>query len=74
MHEPRGKKSLALAYATARTGPITLKPTRPLYEEILRRPAPTRPARPSRAGWTCSTFSPKKVRAFTYAQKLWSDI
>jgi len=72
MHEPRGKKGLALAYATSPTGADHVEaPHDPLFEGFsvdnhpmamfgLLEPVDT------------FDFGPRKVRAFTYAQKLWS--
>jgi aldehyde:ferredoxin oxidoreductase len=71
MHEPRGKKSLALAYATSPTGADHMEaPHDPLYEGFYPGPHPM-----ASLGLIepvdMLDFSPKKVRAFTYAQKLW---
>jgi aldehyde:ferredoxin oxidoreductase len=72
MHEPRGKKSLAIAYATSPTGADHMEaPHDPLYEGFFAGPHPLAPlglVEPV----DMLDFSPKKVRAFTYAQKLWS--
>jgi aldehyde:ferredoxin oxidoreductase len=72
MHEPRGKKSLALAYATSPTGADHMEaPHDPLYEGFFAGPHPLAPlglVEPV----DMLDFTPKKVRAFTYAQKLWS--
>jgi aldehyde:ferredoxin oxidoreductase len=72
MHEPRGKKSLALAYATSPTGADHMEaPHDPLYEGFFAGPhalAPLGLVEPV----DMLDFTAKKVRAFTYAQKLWS--
>src|SRR5262245_53236167 len=72
MHEPRGKKSLAIAYATSPTGADHMEaPHDPLYEGFFAGPHPLAPlglVEPV----DMLDFSPKKIRAFTYAQKLWS--
>jgi aldehyde:ferredoxin oxidoreductase len=72
MHEPRGKKSLALAYSTSPTGADHMEaPHDPLYEGFFAGPHPLAPlglVEPV----DMLDFGPKKVRAFTYAQKLWS--
>lgn len=72
MHEPRGKKSLALAYSTSPTGADHMEaPHDPIYEGFypgkhplaalgLIEPVPM------------LDFGPRKVRAFTYLQKLWT--
>jgi aldehyde:ferredoxin oxidoreductase len=72
MHEPRGKKSLALAYSTSPTGADHMEaPHDPLYEGFF-------PGRHALAPLgliepvNMLDTGPKKVRAFTYAQKLWS--
>jgi len=72
MHEPRGKKSLAIAYATRPTGADHMEaPHDPLYEGVFAGPHP-----PAPLGLIepvdMLDFGPKKVRTFTYAQKLWS--
>ncbi len=73
MHEPRGKKSLAIAYATSPTGADHMEaPHDPLYEGFHAGPhalAPLGLVEPV----DMLDFGPKKVRAFTYAQKLWSS-
>lgn len=72
MHEPRGKKSLAIAYATSPTGADHMEaPHDPLYEGFYPGPhamAPLGLIEPV----DMLDFTTKKVRAFTYAQKLWS--
>ncbi len=72
MHEPRGKKSLALAYSTSPTGADHMEaPHDPIYEGFypgkhplaalgLIEPVPM------------LDFGPRKVRVFTYLQKLWT--
>ena len=72
MHEPRGKKSLAIAYATSPTGADHMEaPHDPLYEGFFAGPHPL-----ASLGLVepvdMLDFGPKKIRAFTYAQKLWS--
>ncbi len=72
MHEPRGKKSLAIAYSTSPTGADHMEaPHDLLYEGFFAGPHPLAPlglVEPVEM----LDFGPKKVRAFTYAQKLWS--
>ncbi len=71
MHEPRGKKSLAIAYSTSPTGADHMEaPHDPLYEGFFpgkHALAPLGLIEPV----NMLDFGPKKVRAFTYAQKLW---
>jgi aldehyde:ferredoxin oxidoreductase len=71
MHEPRGKKSLALAYATSPTGADHMEaPHDTVYEGFF-------PGRHALAPLgliepvNMLDTGPKKVRAFTYCQKLW---
>jgi aldehyde:ferredoxin oxidoreductase len=72
MHEPRGKKSLALAYATSPTGADHMEaPHDPLYEGFYAGRHPLG-ALGLIEPVEMLDFSSKKVRAFTYAQKLWS--
>ncbi|MBI3469109.1 MAG: aldehyde ferredoxin oxidoreductase family protein [Planctomycetes bacterium] len=72
MHEPRGKKSLAIAYATSPTGADHMEaPHDPIYEGFYAGKhalAPLGLIEPV----DMLDLGPKKVRAFTYAQKLWS--
>jgi aldehyde:ferredoxin oxidoreductase len=72
MHDPRGKKSLAIAYATSPTGADHMEaPHDPLYlgfhpgKHALGALGLIEPVE-------MLDFGPKKVRAFTYAQKLWN--
>lgn len=72
MHEPRGKKSLAIAYATSPTGADHMEaPHDPLYESFYAGKHPMG-ALGLIEPVDMHDFSSKKVRAFTYAQKLWS--
>jgi aldehyde:ferredoxin oxidoreductase len=71
MHEPRGKKSLAIAYATSPTGADHMEaPHDTTYEGFF-------PGRHALAPLgliepvNMLDTGPKKVRAFTYCQKLW---
>jgi aldehyde:ferredoxin oxidoreductase len=73
MHEPRGKKSLALAYALSPTGADHMEaPHDPAFEGLD--PMDTSPL--ASLGLIESVdrldLGPKKVRAFYYAQMLWS--
>ncbi len=72
MHEPRGKKSLALAYATSPTGADHMEaPHDPLFEGFYpgkHALAPLGLVEPV----DMLDFSPRKVKAFAYAQKLWN--
>jgi len=72
MHEPRGKKSLAIAYATSPTGADHMEaPHDPLYEGFFAGPHPLAPLGLIEPV-DMLDFGPKKIRTFTYAQKLWS--
>jgi aldehyde:ferredoxin oxidoreductase len=72
MHEPRGKKSLAIAYSTSPTGADHMEaPHDPLYEGFFPGKHPLAPLGLIEPVNMLDT-GPKKVRAFTYAQKLWS--
>jgi aldehyde:ferredoxin oxidoreductase len=71
MHEPRGKKSLAIAYSTSPTGADHMEaPHDTIYEGFF-------PGRHALAPLgliepvNMLDTGPKKVRAFTYCQKLW---
>jgi aldehyde:ferredoxin oxidoreductase len=71
MHEPRGKKSLALAYATSPTGADHMEaPHDTLYEGFFPGKHALAPLGLIEPVNMLDT-GPKKVRAFTYAQKLW---
>ncbi len=71
MHEPRGKKSLALAYSTSPTGADHMEaPHDPLYEGFYAGKHPLAPLGLIEPVDMLDT-GPKKVRAFTYCQKLW---
>ncbi len=71
MHEPRGKKSLALAYSTSPTGADHMEaPHDPLYEGFFPGKHPLAPLGLIEPV-NMLDFGPKKVRAFTYCQKLW---
>ena len=72
MHEPRGKRSLALAYATSPTGADHMEaPHDPLYEAFD--PQGTGPLSPLGLIEPVDRLDmgPKKVRAFMYAQLVW---
>jgi aldehyde:ferredoxin oxidoreductase len=72
MHEPRGKKSLALAYATSPTGADHMEaPHDPLYEGFYPGKHPLAPLGLIEPV-PMLDFGPRKVRAFTYLQKLWT--
>jgi aldehyde:ferredoxin oxidoreductase len=72
MHEPRGKRSLAIAYSTSPTGADHMEaPHDPLYEGFFPGKHPLAPLGLIEPVNMLDT-GPKKVRAFTYAQKLWS--
>src|SRR5262249_47849754 len=72
MHEPRGKKSLALAYALSPTGADHMEaPHDPLYEGFHPQGHPLGPLgliEPVKM----LDFGPKKVRAFYLTQQVWS--
>lgn len=72
MHEPRGKKSLAIAYATSPTGADHMEaPHDPLYEGFYpgkHALAPLGLIEPV----DMLDFSRRKVRTFAGAQKLWN--
>ncbi|HEV8673086.1 MAG TPA: aldehyde ferredoxin oxidoreductase family protein [Methylomirabilota bacterium] len=72
MHEPRGKKSLALAYALSPTGADHMEaPHDPLYEGFHPQGHPLGPLgliEPVKM----LDFGPKKVRAFFLTQQVWS--
>jgi aldehyde:ferredoxin oxidoreductase len=71
MHEPRGKKSLAIAYATSPTGADHMEaPHDPLYEGFFPGKHPLAPLGLIEPV-DMLDVGPKKVRAFTYCQKLW---
>jgi aldehyde:ferredoxin oxidoreductase len=71
MHEPRGKKSLALAYATSPTGADHMEaPHDPLYEGFFPGKHPLAPLGLIEPV-DMLDLGPKKVRAFSYCQKLW---
>lgn len=72
MHEPRGKKSLAIAYATSPTGADHMEaPHDPLYEGFYPGKHPLAPLGLIEPV-NMLDLGPRKVRAFVYAQKLWS--
>jgi aldehyde:ferredoxin oxidoreductase len=73
MHEPRGKRSLALAYATSPTGADHMEaPHDPFFESI----DPEGHSALAELGLLEPVdrldMGPKKVRAFYYAQLVWS--
>jgi aldehyde:ferredoxin oxidoreductase len=72
MHEPRGKKSLALAYALSPTGADHMEaPHDPLYEGFHPQGHPLGPLgliEPVKM----LDFGPRKVRAFFLTQQVWS--
>jgi aldehyde:ferredoxin oxidoreductase len=73
MHEPRGKQALSLAYATAPAGADHMRaPHDPVYEGFHPKGAhalePMGLADPMKR----QEFSPRKVRAFTYASHWWA--
>jgi len=72
MHEPRGKKSLALAYALSPTGADHMEaPHDPLYEGFHPQGHPLGPLgliEPVKM----LDFGPRKVRAFYLTQQVWS--
>jgi aldehyde:ferredoxin oxidoreductase len=73
MHEPRGKRSLALAYATSPTGADHMEaPHDPAYEAL----DPTANGPLASLGLLTPVdrldLGPAKVRAFFYGQKVWS--
>ena len=71
MHEPRGKKSLAIAYATSPTGADHMEaPHDPLYEGFFAGHHPLAPLGLIEPV-DMLDLGPKKVRAFTYCQRLW---
>jgi len=72
MHEPRGKKSLAIAYATSPTGADHMEaPHDPLYEGFFPGKHPLAPLGLIEPVDMLDT-GPRKVRAFAYCQKLWT--
>jgi aldehyde:ferredoxin oxidoreductase len=72
MHEPRGKKSLALAYAISPTGADHMEaPHDPLYEGFHPQGHPLGPLGLIEPVKTLD-FGPRKVRAFFLTQQVWS--
>ncbi len=73
MHEPRGKKSLALAYSCSPTGADHMEaPHDPLYEGFHADGHPLGGPLGLLEPVDMLDFSPKKVRAFFECQKVWS--
>ena len=73
MHEPRGKRSLALAYSTSPTGADHMEaPHDPFFESFD--PSGINPLSPLGLIEPVDRLDmgPKKVRAFFYAQLVWS--
>jgi aldehyde:ferredoxin oxidoreductase len=73
MHEPRGKRSLAIAYATSPTGADHMEaPHDPFYESFD--PADGNPLTPLGLIEPVDRMDlgPKKVKAFFYTQQVWS--
>jgi aldehyde:ferredoxin oxidoreductase len=72
MHEPRGKRSLAIAYATSPTGADHMEaPHDPFYESFD--PSGTNPLTPLGLIEPVDRLDlgPKKVKAFFYTQQVW---
>lgn len=73
MHEPRGKKSLALAYATSPTGADHMEaPHDPVYTGFNPTGDPLGGPLGLLEPVEMLDFGPKKVRAFNECQKVWS--
>ncbi|HEU5315072.1 MAG TPA: aldehyde ferredoxin oxidoreductase C-terminal domain-containing protein, partial [Chloroflexota bacterium] len=73
MHEPRGKKSLALAYALSPTGADHMEaPHDPAFEGLDAKDTSPLSALGLIEPVDRLDLGPKKVRAFYYAQLLWS--
>lgn len=73
MHEPRGKRSLAIAYATSPTGADHMEaPHDPFYESFD--PGDGNPLTPLGLIEPVDRLDlgPKKVKAFFYTQQVWS--
>ncbi len=73
MHEPRGKRSLALAYSTSPTGADHMEaPHDPFYESFD--PSGINPMSPLGLIEPVDRMDlgPKKVKAFYYTQQVWS--
>jgi aldehyde:ferredoxin oxidoreductase len=69
MHEPRGKRSLALAYATSPTGADHVEAP---HDAFFEKPGRTAQLMGITEPVASLDFGPKKVETFYKAQKLWS--
>jgi aldehyde:ferredoxin oxidoreductase len=73
MHEPRGKRSLALAYATSPTGADHMEaPHDPFYESLDPKGTSALASLGLLEPVGRMELGPAKVRAFHYSQKVWS--
>ena len=73
MHEPRGKQGLSLAYATAPAGADHMRaPHDPVYEGFHPQGAHALEPMGLAEAMPRRELSPRKVRAFTYANHWWA--